>query len=59
MARYGDKPSLDAISTLKDRVTGFVRSQAAFAAALISHRLGLEGNGLPPPEQKRLLGCPR
>jgi hypothetical protein len=58
MARYGDKRSLDAISILKDHVTGFVKLQAAFAAALISHRLGLEGHELPPPEQKGFLDVP-
>jgi hypothetical protein len=47
MGKYGDRHSLEAILEVKRRSKGFVRSQAAFAAAIISYRLGLRGNDLP------------
>jgi hypothetical protein len=55
MSKYGDNKSLNAISLVKKKNKGFVRSQAAFALAIISHRLGLKGNELPPPNNKGYL----
>jgi HEAT repeat protein len=49
MGKYGDRGSLESVLKAKERSEGFVASQAAFAAAVISYRLGLQGNDLPIP----------
>ena len=47
LSRYGDKSSLDAIIGVRQKLTDFARSQAEFAASLISYRLGIAENELP------------
>jgi hypothetical protein len=58
LGRIGDERSLDVISDVKRRTTGFVASQAEFAAVLISYRLNLKGNDLPDPAQLDYLTIP-
>ena len=43
---------------MKNNTTGVIASHARFAAALISHRLGLEGNDLPVPNDNDFLEVP-
>jgi hypothetical protein len=50
LGRIGDEESLDAILDVEKHTTGYVTSQAKFAAALISYRLNLKGNDLPDPD---------
>jgi HEAT repeat protein len=50
LGRIGDKSALDVVSRVKQQTTGMAASMAKFAAALISHRLGLAGNDLPVPD---------
>lgn len=58
LGRIGDRNALEAISRVKESATGLAASQAEFAAALISHRLGLEGNDLPIPNSSEYLELP-
>ncbi len=58
LGRIGDRNALEAISRVKESATGLAASQAEFAAALISHRLGLEGNDLPIPNSSEYLDLP-
>jgi HEAT repeats len=55
LGRIGDRKTLEVISRVKESATGLAASQAEFAAALISHRLGLEGNDLPIPNSSEYL----
>ena len=55
LSRIGNEESIDAILNVKERTTGYIASQAEFAAALISFRLGLEGNDLPIPHSQDYL----
>ena len=58
LGRIGDKNSVEVILGAKDRSTGFAKSQAEFAAALISYRLGLEGNELAIPKEEDYFDMP-
>jgi hypothetical protein len=58
LGRIGDERSLDSILDVRRRTTGFVESQAEFAAALISYRLNLPGNDLPDPAHLDYLTIP-
>ncbi|HEX6160607.1 MAG TPA: HEAT repeat domain-containing protein [Thermoanaerobaculia bacterium] len=51
LGRVGDRRALAAIEKIRDRGRAFLPEQAAFAASLISYRLGLPGNDLPVPRQ--------
>lgn len=55
LGRLGDRSALDAIAAVMGKTGGMAERDARFAAALISHRLGLEGNDLPVPEEKDYL----
>lgn len=57
LGRVGTERGLRAIEAATD-LTGVAARQAAFAASLISHRLGLEGHDLPVPRPKDLLDFP-
>lgn len=51
LGRVGDQRALAAIEKSKGRGQGVLAERAAFAAALIAHRLGLPGNDLPVPRK--------
>lgn len=51
LGRVGDESALKAIMKVKKTARGVLRSQASFAASLISYRLGLRGNDLPMPRE--------
>ena len=51
LGRVGDERALAAIERIKARGEDLLAEQAAFAAALIAHRLGLPGNDLPVPSE--------
>lgn len=51
LGRVGDQNALLQILAVKRSAQGVLLSQASFAASLISHRFGLEGNDLPVPTQ--------
>jgi len=53
LGRIGNRAALDAIAGLKDD-----SKPARFAAALIAHRLGVEGHDLPVPDDSELLSLP-
>lgn len=55
LGRRGNQAALEAILRVEDKVTAFIATQARFAAALVSHRLGLPGNDLPFPDSKEFL----
>jgi hypothetical protein len=55
LGRIGGESSLELIGKVGKTVTGIAASQAKFAAVLISHRLGLEGNDLPVPNNRDYL----
>jgi hypothetical protein len=58
LGRIGDETVLPVVEAVKRQNVGLAAVQARFAAALISHRLGLAGNDLPVPDSKELLGTP-
>ena len=58
LGRIGNKKALAAICRVKEQLTGFAAPQAQFAAALISHRLGLPGNDLPASDRNEYLELP-
>ncbi len=58
LGRIGNERTLAAISSVRARATGLAASQAEFAAALISHRLGLAGNDLKIPNSSEYLQIP-
>jgi HEAT repeats len=49
LARVGDTSALAALVDMQNRTAGPLRQLAAFAAAVIAHRLGAEGHDLQPP----------
>jgi hypothetical protein len=51
LGRIGDQTALGQVLAIKERATGTLAAQAAFAASMISYRLGLEGNNLPSPRE--------
>ena len=51
LGRVGDERALAAIEKIRGRGQGVLSEHAAFAASLISYRLGLPGNDLPVPRQ--------
>jgi hypothetical protein len=55
LGRIGSENALEAIASLRERTTGVAVFQAEFAAALISHRLGLSGNDLRVPGNSEYL----
>jgi hypothetical protein len=55
LGRIGGENALEAIARVRDRATGVTAFQAEFAAALISHRLGLSGNDLHIPDNSEYL----
>jgi hypothetical protein len=59
LGRCGDKNYVDVILEAKNRIRGFARSQAEFAAALISYRLNLEGNELQTPNEEDYYYLPK
>lgn len=58
LGRIGGERALAALAQVRQRTTGLVAAQAQFAAALISHRLGLAGNELAAPDGKNLIELP-
>ena len=52
LGRIGDRAALSAIEDVKRCAQEWPAAQAEFAAALISHKLGLEGHHLPIPDKK-------
>lgn len=58
LGRVGGKTELRAVVKAAKYAEGHVATQAAFAAALISHREGLKGNDLPMPATSRYLKLP-
>ncbi len=58
LGQIGDGSALNAILEAKKYAKAFAEQQAEFAAALICHRLGLEGHGLAYPDEKDYLEVP-
>jgi hypothetical protein len=60
LGRIGDRSALDLVLNVKEQATGVASSQAAFAAKLLSHRLGLRENGSewPAPDADDYLELP-
>ena len=58
LGRVGGTAELEAVLKAKEYATGHAAQQAAFAAALISHREGLAGNELPMPDEGSYLKIP-
>jgi hypothetical protein len=60
LGRIGDRSALDLVLNVKEQVTGVASTQAAFAAKLLSHRLGLRENGSewPAPDDGEYLELP-
>lgn len=52
LGRSGKSDSIDSILKVISRTQRFLRSQAEFAAQLISYRYGLNGNDLPIPREE-------
>jgi hypothetical protein len=59
LGRIGNESVLNIISEVKECGQGIAVSEAKFAAALISYRLGLVGNELTIPDDKDYLEIPR
>jgi hypothetical protein len=58
LGRIGDTSALPAVLGVKEEGGGRAAAQAAFAAALISHRWGLEGNDLAFPAEEAYVNLP-
>lgn len=58
LGRIGDRSALVVLEKVKQNAIGLAAEQARFAAALISHRLGVAGNDLPVPTSEDLLALP-
>jgi len=58
LARVGDTPALAALVDMQNRTAGPLRQLAAFAAAVIAHRLGVEGHDLRPPSDAAYVEIP-
>lgn len=54
----GDRSALKTVSMVKDEGKGVAASEAKFAAALISYRLGIQGNDLEMPTKREFLKFP-
>jgi hypothetical protein len=55
LGRIGGRQDLDTILRIRDQSEGFTRSQAGFAASVLSCRLNLPGYELPFPDAQELL----
>ena len=55
LGRVGDSSALELLNRFQERSHGLAASRARFAAALISHRLGLTGNELSLPDEQDYL----
>jgi hypothetical protein len=55
LGRVGDSSALELLNRFQERFHGLAASRSRFAAALISHRLGLRGNELPLPDEQDYL----
>lgn len=60
LGRVGGREDLGKVTAIRDRATGILKTQASFAATMISYRFGMEGNVLPAPTRlARLPAGPR
>lgn len=59
LGRIGDRAALDAVVVAQRDAAGLAAFHARFAATLISHRLGMQGNELPVPSDRDYLELSR